>query len=48
MVDLRPGVYSVTFTLPGFQTVRREGIELNTAFTATVDAALSIGGLRSR
>src|SRR4051812_12859525 len=46
VVDLRPGTYSVTFTLPGFQTVRREGIELNTAFTATVDAALSIGGLQ--
>jgi hypothetical protein len=28
IVDLRPGVYAVTFTLPGFNTVRREGIEL--------------------
>src|ERR687892_494636 len=26
--DLRPGTYAVTFTLPGFTTVRREGIEL--------------------
>ena len=28
IVDLRPGEYSVTFTLPGFTTVRREGILL--------------------
>ena len=48
VVDLRPGLYSVTFSLAGFQTVRREGIELTTAFTATVDAALSIGGLQEQ
>src|SRR5688572_1345166 len=36
IVDLRPGTYSVTFTLPGFSTFRREGIELTTGFTATV------------
>src|SRR5688572_11759388 len=24
---LRPGVYTITFTLPGFRTVRREGVE---------------------
>ena len=28
IIDLRPGVYTVTFTLPGFSTVRREGIRL--------------------
>ena len=28
IVDLRPGVYSVTFALPGFSTVRRDGIDL--------------------
>ena len=38
IVDLRPGTYTVTFTLPGFSTVRREGIELPGTFTATVDA----------
>ena len=32
-----PGVYTVTFTLPGFNTVMREGIELTTDFTATVE-----------
>src|SRR6266446_4437189 len=45
IVDLRPGVYSVTFTLPGFNTVRREGIELAGSFTATVNADLRPGAL---
>ena len=31
---LRPGTYSVTFSLPGFNTVKREGITLNSDFTA--------------
>src|SRR5688572_17405454 len=43
--NLRPGLYSVTFTLPGFATVVREGIELAGVFTATVDADLRLGGL---
>jgi hypothetical protein len=45
IVDLRPGVYTVTFTLPGFSTVRREGIELPTGFTATINADLRVGSL---
>src|SRR5438552_17116276 len=36
ITELRPGSYVVTFTLPGFSTVRREGITLETGFTATV------------
>ena len=43
VVDLRPGTYSVAFTLPGFATVRREGIELTTGFTANVNADLKVG-----
>ena len=34
IITLRPGTYTVTFTLPGFATVRREGIELTSDFTA--------------
>src|SRR5215204_2385742 len=34
--DLRPGTYSVTFTLPGFKTFRRDGLQLNAEFTATL------------
>src|SRR5262249_19739344 len=30
IVELRPGAYTVTFTLTGFSTVKREGIELTT------------------
>ncbi len=46
IVDLRPGVYTVTFSLQGFQTVRREGIELTGSFTATVNADLTVGKLQ--
>jgi hypothetical protein len=45
IVDLRPGPYVVTFTLPGFQTFKRSGIELRAEFTATVDGELAIGSL---
>ena len=45
IVDLRPGVYTVTFTLPGFSTVRREGIELTGSFTATVNIEMKVGAL---
>lgn len=45
IVDLRPGTYVVTFSLPGFATVRREGVELSGTFTATINADLRVGGL---
>jgi hypothetical protein len=45
IIDLRPGTYVVTFTLPGFSTVRREGIELTASFNATVNADLRVGAL---
>jgi hypothetical protein len=45
ILDLRPGVYSVTFTLEGFRTVRREGIELPASFTATVNGDLEVGAV---
>jgi hypothetical protein len=43
--NLRPGAYTVTFTLPGFSTVKREGIELTGTFVATVNADLKVGAL---
>src|SRR5215216_3136097 len=46
IVDLRPGTYTVTFTLPGFATVRREGIVLTTAFTANVSTDMKVGALQ--
>jgi hypothetical protein len=45
IVDLRPGTYSVTFNLPGFSPVIREGIELSGSFIANVDAQLRVGAL---
>src|SRR4051794_18627246 len=42
---LRPGVYTVTFTLPGFSVVKRENIELTSDFTATINADLKVGAL---
>ena len=45
IIDLRPGTYSVTFNLPGFSVVLREGVELTTGFTANIDAELSVGAL---
>jgi hypothetical protein len=46
IIDLRPGVYTVTFALTGFSTVRREGIELSAGFTASVNADLQVGALQ--
>ena len=45
IVDLRPGTYTVTFTLPGFSIFRREGIVLTAGFTAAVNADLQVGAL---
>src|SRR3954468_17686656 len=45
IVNLRPGVYSVTFTLSGFSVVKREGVTLTASFTATVNADLRVGAL---
>src|SRR5678810_701896 len=46
VVDLRPGPYVVTFALQGFNTLKREGIQLPAEFTATVNAELSVGTLQ--
>jgi carboxypeptidase family protein len=43
IVDLRPGLYTVTFTRPGFRTFKREGIELTTGFTAIVNGEMNVG-----
>ena len=43
IVDLRAGTYTVTFTLTGFSTVKRQGIELTATFVATVNADLRVG-----
>src|ERR1700674_3006909 len=40
IIDLRPGPYTVTFSLLGFSTVKRDGIDLPPAFTATVSVEM--------
>jgi Carboxypeptidase regulatory-like domain len=45
IVNLPPGGYTVTFTLAGFNTLKREGIELTGNFTATVNGTLRVGAL---
>jgi len=45
IVDLRPGTYTVTFSLTGFSTVKRDGITLGAGFTATVNVAMQVGSL---
>ncbi|HWW84048.1 MAG TPA: carboxypeptidase regulatory-like domain-containing protein [Vicinamibacterales bacterium] len=45
IVDLPPGNYSVTFTLTGFNTVKRDGIDLSSGVTVTVNGDLRVGQL---
>jgi hypothetical protein len=45
IIDLRPGTYTVTFTLTGFSAVRREGVELTGSNTVTVNADLTVGSV---
>jgi hypothetical protein len=45
IVNLRPGTYAVTFSLPGFNSVKREGIQLTAGFTAAVNADMQVGAL---
>jgi hypothetical protein len=44
-VDLVAGTYTITFTLSGFTTFRREELVLPTNFTATVNADMKVGVL---
>ena len=43
--NLRPGTYTVTFTLTGFATAKREGIELAGSFIATVNGDMKVGAV---
>ena len=45
IANLRPGTYKVSFTLVGFRTVVREGIELTAGFTATVNTQMAVGAV---
>src|SRR5919205_599308 len=45
IIELRPGTYSIAFTLPGFSTVKRDGIELTSDFTATINGEMKVGAV---
>ena len=45
LIELRPGTYVVSFSLTGFSSARREGIELTTGFTAAINASLKVGSV---
>jgi hypothetical protein len=45
IIDLRPGTYSLTATLPGFNTVRRDNIELIGSQTLTIPMEMRVGGI---
>ena len=45
IVDLRPGEYTVTFTLTGFSTFKREGIQVASNTNVPVNAELRVGSL---
>ena len=45
IINLRPGTYTVTFTLPGFNTFIREGIIMSGDATVQVSAELAVGTL---
>ena len=44
--NLFPGDYTVTFTLPGFATVRREGLIVSGSAVIAVDADMKVGGVQ--
>jgi hypothetical protein len=46
IIDLRPGIYTVTFSLEGFNAFKRDGIDLPSNFTAPVNADLTVGSLQ--
>src|SRR5439155_17357896 len=46
IVDLRPGTYAMTFSLPGFSTVIRQGVELQSGFTASINVNMAVGSVQ--
>jgi hypothetical protein len=46
IVNLDPGIYTLTFTLQGFSQVKREGIELSGSATLTVPVDMRVGNVQ--
>jgi len=45
IIDLRPGVYSITATLPGFATFKRDNIDLVGTSTITIPIDMKVGSI---
>jgi hypothetical protein len=45
IVDLRPGAYNLTFTLSGFATAKREGVEVTGSGVITINAEMKVGNV---
>src|SRR5215470_879024 len=45
IISLPPGTYTVTFSLQGFSTYKRDGIELSGSFVATINADMKVGAV---
>jgi hypothetical protein len=45
IIELPPGLYSLTFSLPGFSNVKREGIELAGTAVITIPAEMRVGAI---
>jgi hypothetical protein len=45
IIELPPGTYSLTFTLPGFSTFKRDGIELAGSAVLTIPAEMKVGAI---
>jgi Carboxypeptidase regulatory-like domain len=45
IVNLEPGVYTLTFTLQGFSQIKREGLELSGSATLTIPIDMRVGNL---
>src|SRR5262245_6262244 len=43
---LPPGTYNLSYELPGFSTLKREGIQIAMGFTATVNVELAVASLQ--
>ena len=46
IIALQSGDYTVTFSLPGFSSLLREGVQLSAGFTANIDAQLAVGSVQ--
>ena len=44
--NLLPGPYTLTFTLPGFTTVKRDGVEVSGSGVVTINSDLRVGGIQ--